>query len=98
MPNIKIYGAHPKLGFEGLRSKIDGVMKDLGLESKSITTFIPAITKHCRNDKVSPYLEVRDEKEEVALKVAKALNETLEIEVEVVVIRDFLPVPSLPEE
>ncbi len=90
MPNIVIVG-HSSIG---ICSEISKIVTDLGIKAdEGVITFSPDLCclDMSEQHRDSPYLVVRDTDGEEAAKIASALNEALEIDVEIQVLSGFLP-------
>lgn len=94
MPNIMIVGCEPSLK---IRDDISRIVIQLGVETTDgVITYDSELfcVDMTAQQKRSPYLIVRDTNDERAMRIAEALNEELNIDVEVEVLRAFLPRPK----
>ncbi len=94
MPNICIVGVNTRHEADGHAQYISSVMRGMRLGSDAIVTFIEAKTMTCDTGITAPYIIVRDSNASQAVEIAKKLNVGLKIDVEIEVLRGFLPAPK----
>lgn len=94
MPNVVTIGRHSV----EMCDTIARIIASLGIDPmEAVITFSPDMV--CFNPatgKDSPYLVVRDTDSERAIKIAEALNEKLNIDVEIEIVQGFLPCKGEP--
>lgn len=90
MPNILIVG-FPEIEAEGIRDRVENLLRQHGEGHDAITTILDAKTRECSSGKPAPFLSVLNTKQERSEKIAKLLNEGLNLDVELSSLIRFYP-------